>query len=39
MTGKPPDKLRWAHGHLFELDPEGRPSCLRLNIPLDGPAG
>jgi probable phosphoglycerate mutase len=39
MTGKPPDKLRWAHGHLFELDPEGRPSCLRLNIPLDGSAG
>lgn len=39
MTGKPPEKLHPAHGHLFELDAEGRPRCLRLNIPLDGGAG
>ena len=36
MLGKPPDKLRWDCVHLFDLDRDGRPSVIQLNIPLAG---
>ena len=35
MLGRPPAKLDWLCLQLFRLDTEGRPSVLRLNLPLD----
>ena len=34
MLGKPPAKLRHGCAHLFELDDQGHPTALELNIPL-----
>lgn len=41
MRGRPPLKLDWNALHIFNLDPAGRPSLARMNIPLaeaSGPA-
>ena len=35
MLGRPPAKLDWSCLQLFRLDADGRPSVLRLNLPLD----
>jgi broad specificity phosphatase PhoE len=37
MRQKPPHKLRWDAVHLFRLDPAGRPTIERLNLPLTAP--
>lgn len=34
MLGKPPEKLRHGCAHHFQLDENGHPSALQLNIPL-----
>lgn len=34
MCGRPPLKLDWDAVHMFELDAAGRPSMLRMNVPL-----
>jgi broad specificity phosphatase PhoE len=34
MQGRPPLKLDWNALHVFRLDPAGRPSLYRMNIPL-----
>lgn len=34
MRGRPPLKLDWNAVHIFRLDPAGRPSLYRMNIPL-----
>ena len=34
MRGKPPAKLNWSALHVFHLDALGRPTVLRLNVPL-----
>ncbi len=34
MLGKPPVKLNWNALHIFQLDAAGRPSPLRMNVPL-----
>lgn len=36
MLGKAPDKLDWTCGHVFKLAKDGRPTVVRLNLPLDG---
>jgi broad specificity phosphatase PhoE len=35
MRGRPPMKLDWEAVHLFQLDRTGRPSILRMNVPLE----
>lgn len=35
MRGKPPAKLDWSCLHLFELDVQGHPRVLQLNLPLE----
>jgi broad specificity phosphatase PhoE len=35
MRDKPPYRLSWAAAHLFRLDPGGRPTIERLNLPLE----
>lgn len=37
MLGKPPHKIGDGCAHLFRLDPAGRPSIDRMNIPLEEP--
>jgi broad specificity phosphatase PhoE len=37
MRDKPPHRLSWAAAHLFRLDPAGRPTVERLNLPLQLP--
>jgi probable phosphoglycerate mutase len=34
MLGKPPARLDWSCLHLFALGAAGRPTVLRLNVPL-----
>ena len=34
LLGRPPVKLDWSCLHLFQLDVDGRPVVLRLNVPL-----
>ena len=34
MRGKPPEKLLSARGHLFEVDSDGAPHCVRMNVDL-----
>jgi broad specificity phosphatase PhoE len=35
MHTQPPCRLDWSAAHLFRLDPWGRPSVERLNVPLN----
>lgn len=35
MRGKPPAKLDWSCMHLFEIDAQGDPRVLLLNLPLE----
>lgn len=35
MRGKAPAKLDWNALHVFRLDPNGQPTVVRLNVPLD----
>lgn len=35
MRGKPPAKLDWSCMHLFDLDAQGDPRVLQLNLPLE----
>jgi len=35
MRDKPPYRLSWAAAQLFRLDPAGRPTVERLNLPLE----
>lgn len=35
MLGRPPVKIDWSALQVFRLDPSGRPSVERLNVPLD----
>ena len=34
MRGRPPVKFDWAALHVFSLDVAGRPSVVRVNVPL-----
>ncbi len=36
MRGKPELRLDWRAAHVFSVDPEGRLSLHRMNIPLNG---
>ena len=38
MTGRPPLRLDWSAAHLFLLDPAGRWTLARPDIPLQPPA-
>ncbi len=35
MCGKPPARLEWSCLQLFEIDTQGHPRVLQLNVPLD----
>jgi probable phosphoglycerate mutase len=35
MTDKPPYRLSWSSAQLFRVDAAGRPSVVRLNLPLE----
>lgn len=39
MRGRPPLKLDWNALHMFRLDPVGRPSLYRMNVPLAEASG
>jgi probable phosphoglycerate mutase len=34
FTGKPPVRMDWRSGQLFEVDAAGRPALARVNVPL-----